>query len=390
MAVEHLYIHVPFCTRRCSYCDFSIAVRSETPVEEYIGALRKELDRQHAALAASTLQTVYLGGGTPSRLGGSGVARVIDLVRDGARLADDAEITIEANPDDVTQDAVNLWSKAGVNRVSLGAQTFDDGTLKWMHRTHDAAQIGQAVKTLRDGGISNISLDLIFALPSHLNRSWADDLEKALELEPAHLSLYGLTVEERTPLARWAERGTSVQGTEEDYEEEFLAAHAAATGAGLDHYEVSNFGRPGLESRHNSAYWTGVPYLGVGPSAHSFDGNVRRWNIPAYSAWLRCLAAGTDALEGKEVLTAENRAAEDVYLGLRTKRGLSIRPDEMPTVRTWEAAGWALVDEQQDRAKVRLTPKGWLRLDSLAAVLVARRSRIETSAVGSTPSHCYI
>jgi len=204
-------------------------------------------------LEGATLDTVYLGGGTPSRLGGVGIEDILRAVRERAKVLGQAEITIEANPDDVNDMAVAHWVTAGVNRVSLGSQSFDDAALRWMHRTHEASQIGRAVRTLRRGGIENVSLDLIFALPAHLRRSWESDLVRALDLEPAHLSLYGLTVEAQTPIARWADRGATVQGSEESYEEEFLVAHGEMTAAGFDHYEVSNFARPGKTSRHNSA-----------------------------------------------------------------------------------------------------------------------------------------
>ena len=372
MPPRHLYIHVPFCARRCSYCDFSIAVRANTPVEEFTHALRTELAT--GAIQDSVLDTVYLGGGTPSRLGGLGVADVLSAVRDKASIGTDAEITIEANPDDVNDVAVAQWAAAGVNRVSLGSQSFDDSVLEWMHRTHDASQIGQAVKALRRGGISNVSLDLIFALPETLNRSWERDLTLALALEPKHVSLYGLTVEAHTPIARWASRGAIVEGTEGQYEEEFLLAHESMTGAGFEHYEVSNFSLPGKKSRHNSAYWTGAPYAGVGPSAHSFDGGTRRWNVSAYSEWVRRLAAGNSPIGGEEVLTPENHDAEEVYLGLRTREGLEIDEPELDRVAPWVAAGWA---ELNDR-RLRLTPTGWLRLDSLAADLAARRELAPT------------
>jgi len=390
MPVGHLYIHVPFCARRCSYCDFSIAVRASTPVDEYLTALRTELDELREELAGSVLTTVYLGGGTPSRLGGAGIAQVLDSVRLSAAIAGEAEITIEANPDDVNDLAVAHWVDAGINRVSLGAQSFDDGALKWMHRTHDAEQISDAFATLRRAGIENISLDLIFALPAHLNRSWSKDLTSAIELAPSHLSLYGLTVEARTPIARWADRGANVQGSEEEYEQEFLTAHSTMIDAGFEHYEVSNFARPGFASRHNSAYWTGVPYAGVGPSAHSFDGSTRRWNVSAYSEWLRCLSKGESVVAGAESLTDENRDAEEVYLGLRTRRGLRISEDQLPTVQRWMEAGWAVIDDPLQEPRVRLTPTGWLRLDSLAADLAARRARFDSATLGPTPSHCYI
>jgi oxygen-independent coproporphyrinogen III oxidase len=372
MPPRHLYIHIPFCARRCSYCDFSIAVRSTTPVDEYVTALRTEMDGLLENLEGATLDTVYLGGGTPSRLGGIGIGDVLGTVRDCARISDAPEITIEANPDDVNDMAVAHWVAAGVNRVSLGSQSFDDASLKWMHRTHDSSQIGLAVNTLRRGGLENISLDLIFALPAHLGRSWESDLIRALDLEPAHLSLYGLTVEAQTPIARWADRGATVQGSEGNYEEEFLSAHAMMVGAGYDHYEVSNFALPGMASRHNSAYWTGASYVGVGPSAHSFDGATRRWNVSAYSEWIRRLGVGETVLGGEECLTEDNRTVEEVYLGLRTRHGLEIGEEETARIQTWEAAGWAVIDEPRKDPRVRLTATGWLRLDSLAADLAAQ------------------
>jgi oxygen-independent coproporphyrinogen-3 oxidase len=274
--------------------------------------------------------------------------------------------------------------------VSLGSQTFDASALEWMHRTHTAEQIGAAVEMLRRGGITNISVDLIFALPGHLNRSWTRDLDKALELAPNHLSLYGLTVEAQTPIARWADRGASVQGSEEEYEKEFLEAHKTLSDAGFEHYEVSNFARPGFESHHNSAYWTGAPYVGVGPSAHSFDGSTRRWNVSAYADWLRRLTAGEPVVAGAESLTSENRDAEEVYLGLRTRRGLPVSDAHVPGVRRWEEAGWAVLEDPLDQPRVRLTPTGWLRLDSLAAEMAARRARSGIPTLGATPSHCYI
>jgi oxygen-independent coproporphyrinogen-3 oxidase len=374
MPQSHLYVHVPFCARRCSYCDFSIAVRSRTPVDEYANALRTEL--ASGAVDGATLDTVYLGGGTPSRLGGLGVAGVLAAIRERAQFATDAEITIEANPDDVDDSAVAQWVESGVNRISLGAQSFDDKVLGWMHRTHDSSQIGKAVQAIRRGGLENISLDLIFALPAHLNRDWKTDVERALDLEPSHVSLYGLTVEAHTPIARWADRGAVVEGSEMQYEDEFLYAHESMTGAGFDHYEVSNFSRPGKSSRHNSAYWSGARYAGIGPAAHSFDGARRRWNVSAYAEWVRRLSSAESPIAGEEILTDENKGAEEVYLGLRTRRGLQIDESELAAVGLWRAAGWGELELRQ----LRLTPAGWLRLDSLAADLAARRARHASAA----------
>jgi oxygen-independent coproporphyrinogen-3 oxidase len=402
MPPSHLYVHVPFCARRCSYCDFSIAVRSRTPIDEYLTALRTEL--KLGAIEGATLDTVYLGGGTPSRLGGPGIASVLAAIRNHATIAGTAEVTVEANPDDVNDIAVAQWLAAGVNRISLGAQSFDDTVLAWMHRTHDSSQIARAVKEIRRGGIDNVSLDLIFALPAHLNRDWKSDVERALGLHPAHVSLYGLTVEAHTPIARGADRGAVVEGSEDQYAEEFLYANEAMSAAGFEHYEVSNFSLPGKSSRHNSAYWTGAAYAGVGPSAHSFDGASRRWNVAAYAEWARRLSSSESILGGEEVLTDENRDAEEVYLGLRTRNGLEIGELELSVAELWRSAGWAEIEsgavprevladspgESSDRLRLRLTPTGWLRLDSLAADLAARRSNRPTASLVATPSHCYI
>ena len=369
---RHVYVHVPFCARRCTYCDFSIAVRRLVPSHEYTEALSRELSIRFAHAERIPIDTLYFGGGTPSRLGGAGVHQAIAALRETFTLASDGELTIEANPEDISPENVAAWRAAGVNRLSIGAQSFDDRVLQWMHRTHDAAAIEHAVVTARAGGIENISLDLIFALPESLERVWERDVARALDLAPDHVSLYGLTVEPHTPLGRGHARGEIAEAPDERYEREFLFAHEALTSAGFDHYEVSNFGRPGRHSRHNRAYWNDSPYAGVGPSAHEFDGTSRRWNAKAYTDWLRALGAGRDPLDQREDLTSENRIAEHVYLGLRTTSGIMISESELERVTPWIDSGWATVDQMR---RLRLTPLGWLRLDALAADLTLVRSR---------------
>jgi oxygen-independent coproporphyrinogen-3 oxidase len=373
MRPRHLYVHVPFCARRCAYCDFAIAVRSRTPVDEYLRGVDAELAMRFPPGEEWIVETVYFGGGTPSRLGAAGVRRMLDVVRRHARIAAGAEVTLEANPEDVSVEAVRAWHDAGVNRLSIGVQSFHDDVLRWMHRVHDAAAAEAAVRAARRGGIENFSLDLIFALPEALRRVWPDDLARALELAPSHVSLYGLTVEPHTPLSRWRERGEVEESPEERYEEEFLLAHDRLGAAGFEHYEVSNFGLPGRHARHNGAYWTGAAYAGVGPSAHEFDGDVhRRWNVAPYAEWLRRLDARTDPEAGHEVLDAENRTAEHLYLGLRTTRGLALQPGEAERVAPWIAAGWGRIEAG---GRLVLTPEGWLRLDTLARDLTSLRSR---------------
>lgn len=368
---RHVYVHVPFCARRCSYCDFSIAVRKTVPHAEYVEALGAELGLRFSGDEWWSVDTLYFGGGTPSRLGAEGVSDMLDMLRRRITLAPGAEVTLEANPEDITREAVTAWVNAGVNRLSIGSQSFDDNVLKWMHRTHDASAISRAVDAARSAGINNISLDLIFALPESLNRSWERDIAHALALEPQHLSLYGLTIEPHTPLGRWSARGDVAESPEERYELEFLYAHNALTAAGFDHYEVSNFGRPGFHSRHNSAYWSGVSYAGLGPSAHEFDGRRRRWNVAAYAEWVRTVIDGRDPVGGSEELTTENRQAELVYLSLRTDNGLRVGGPEIARVQPWIEAGWARLISDD---RVVLTADGWLRLDALAADLTLVRS----------------
>lgn len=370
MTPRHVYVHVPFCARRCSYCDFAIAVRREVPVAEYEAAVRSELDARGLGWGAP-VHTLYLGGGTPSRLGAEGLSALVRGLAARIPLAADAEVTVEANPEDVTPEAAAAWRDAGVNRVSLGVQSFAPDVLAWMHRAHGPDRARQAVEVLREGGIDNISLDLIYAVPQALRRDWGRDLEEALALRPQHLSCYGLTVEPATPLARWVERGQVTPGREEAYEADFLATHDRLTAAGFEHYEVSNFAVPGFRSRHNASYWSGAAYVGIGPSAHGFDGRVRRWNRREYRDWRMTVAAGRDPVEGSETLTSEQQVVEAVYLGLRCDRGVPKAPGDEVVTDRWVEEGWAV---DQDGV-LRLTGVGWLRLDALATALTVHRSR---------------
>ena len=332
--------------------------------------VRAELRNRGINVQGEALQTLYLGGGTPSRLGGLGIASLLEAARETFRLAADAEVTIEVNPDDVTADAVRAWRAAGVNRVSLGVQSFEPAVLTWMHRTHDAATARRAAEVLVGEGMTNWSLDLIYALPDELQRDWRADVTAAITLRPPHISAYGLTVEQGTPLARWQARGT-VSGVNEDrFAREFTQLHDWLSDAGYGHYEVSNYAQPGRRARHNSAYWSGTPYLGIGPSAHGFDGSTRRWNAREYAEWSRRVVEGRDPEEGSETLTGEQRGLERVYLGLRTAEGADMRDGDAPLVDRWIVMGWAEVVQ----GRITLTPSGWLRLDALVSALTDHRS----------------
>jgi oxygen-independent coproporphyrinogen-3 oxidase len=383
--MRHIYVHVPFCRRRCSYCDFSIAVRRAVPAAAYLAAVQRE----HELLVAAgewdeePVETVYLGGGTPSLLPAAAVEDLVAYFSGGLsprrpssssdasgskeRGREKVEVTVEANPDDVTREAAAVWHRAGVTRVSLGVQSFDDRVLHWMHRTHDAARAESAVRILREEGFDDISLDLIFALPDTLRSGLESNLARAVALEPGHLSLYGLSVEPRTPLARWVSRGAVRPTGAEAYAREFLHAHDVLTGAGFEHYEVSNYARPGHRSRHNSAYWTGEPYAGLGPAAHSYASGIRRWNLAQWVPYERAVGDGRRPEAEREVLTNEQRNLEAVYLGLRTCRGISRAAVAGATTVVEKALGqgWLVTDED----RLRATVAGWLRLDELAGRL---------------------
>jgi oxygen-independent coproporphyrinogen-3 oxidase len=339
-------------------------------VSEFLDGIRAELALRKPK-EKWTLDTVYLGGGTPSRLGGKGIHEILTLVREFAELSDGAEVTMEVNPEDVSAESAAAWLNAGINRFSLGVQTFDPLILRWMHRVHSVDQSTDAFNKLRQAGATNISIDMIFALPDILRRDWRADLEQALALNPEHVSLYGLTVETGTPLQRWVDRGTAVPTGDDSYSQEFLEAHEILTSHGFEHYEVSNFAKPGFRSLHNSSYWTGAAYEAAGPSAHRYDGIAREWNIRHYAAWVDATRAGEIPTEGREELSAEDRSTERAYLGLRTDAGLALSEvNDDATIQAWCKAGWAHVTDE----RIRLTAEGWLRLDSLAADLTLSRS----------------
>jgi oxygen-independent coproporphyrinogen-3 oxidase len=380
--MNHVYVHVPFCVRRCSYCDFSIAVRRRIPVAKYVECILTEFEsafpRSRRACpersegergtGGEDQPTLYFGGGTPSLLPPDAIASLVRGI--SAELGKDSasEITLEANPEDVTPANAAAWREAGINRISLGAQSFDDRVLQWMHRSHDARRIGEAVGVLQEAGFENISLDLIFALPEELKRDWKRDLEAALSLFPAHLSLYGLTVEPRTPLARWVSRGATITPSADRYADEYLLAHELLGQAGFTFYEVSNAARPGFHSRHNAAYWSGRPYMGLGPAAHSFTGQTRRWNLSAWEAYRLAIAEGRSPVESEETLTNEQRETESVYLALRTSTGLPLTATASTAVTAFLSHAWMTVRN----GHAVCTPEGWLRLDALVADLTQR------------------
>lgn len=353
------------------YCDFAVTVRHTGDLPAWTQALAAEIEHvgdEGLFELAPELTSVYVGGGTPSLLGPgamSGLAEVLGRDRLGTP---ELEWTAEANPESLTNEVARGWREAGVNRLSLGAQTFHEPALRWMGRLHGAEGAVSAVRAARAAGIDNLSVDLIFGLPSGVGRSWDDDLDRTLALDVPHVSLYGLTIEAGTPLGKAVREGREPPVDEELYREEFLRAAEVLCSAGYDHYEVSNFARPGAESRHNLVYWEGRPYLGLGNGAHSYAHPVRRWNVRSWERYSAVTSDGDSPEDGREVIDDEAWSLERTWLGLRTREGIAVpAPGTRARAVTdrWERAGLSATGGE----RLHLTTEGWLVLDQLVIEL---------------------
>lgn len=321
--VAGIYIHVPFCQGRCIYCDFYSTTEGEEWKSRYVDALLAELRMRRDELPLARVHSIYIGGGTPSQLPARALAAILNEVCRLYPVDSDAEVTVEANPDDVTPEWLAALSHTPVNRLSMGVQSFDDALLRLIRRRHTAQQAVCAVEQAVGHGISNVSIDLIYGLPTQTMEQWQADVRQALALDVQHLSAYSLSYEEGTPLWRMLEQGRIEEADEElslcMYEHLIDSTRAA----GFTHYEISNFCRPGRHSQHNSAYWHGVPYLGFGPGAHSYDGmRTRRWNLSDLKGYVQ--AAGSMPPHQSEVLTDDELYDETVMTRLRTSEGLSL------------------------------------------------------------------
>lgn len=316
-----IYIHVPFCKTRCIYCDFYSTTQSELR-ERYILALCQELRQRQEYLRGEAVSTIYLGGGTPSQLTESDFTAIFRTIDEVYGLHNCKEITLEANPDDLTDDYTKMLGTLPFNRISMGIQTFHEETLRLLRRRHTARQAVEAVERCRQAGFANISIDLIYGLPGETEQQWSNDLQQAIELGVEHISAYHLTYEEGTPLHAML-RQHSVNEVDEEQSVRFFAMLIESLqSAGYEHYEISNFCRPGRQSRHNSAYWQGVPYLGCGPSAHSFDTHSREWNVASLTSYIVGMESGKRDFEA-ETLDAATRYNEYVMTGIRTAWGIS-------------------------------------------------------------------
>lgn len=316
-----VYVHIPFCASRCSYCDFFSTLRLDEVGHDYVEALIAEARLRKAELNGEPVKTLYMGGGTPSQLPLPLLARLIDGLKATLDLNAVQEFTLEANPDDVTPE----WSAAvralGVNRVSMGVQSFQDAVLRLVGRRHTARQAIDAVASLRHAGIDNISIDLIYGLPGQTLETWAESVRQAVDLRPQHISAYGLTYEPGTRLWQQRECGEVVEASEDQYLDMYRILVGMLQTAGYEHYEISNFALPGYRSRHNSSYWNETPYLGLGAAAHSYDGTMRRSNPADLCGYIRRITSGQPACQVEDLAWWE-RYDERVMLGLRTADGV--------------------------------------------------------------------
>ena len=362
-----LYIHVPFCRTKCVYCDF-YSITDTDLIDAWLGALEREAAQYRWAFPL--FDSIYLGGGTPSLLDAQALTRLFEGLRRCFTFSSDAEITMEANPDDVTQPGLSLLASLGVNRLSLGVQSFDDRDLAFLRRRHDADRAARALGAAKDAGFTNIGLDLIYGLPGQTRRAWTATLERALSFRPTHLACYQLTVEGHTPLAAMAQKGAIRLPNDERTRSLFLATSKLLEASGFIHYEVSNFAASErFFCQHNNKYWTGAPYLGLGPAAHSFDGSRRWWNHRSIAAYCGALKDGKKPIEEAEVLSPEQLALERCYLGLRTNRGIGLEelPESAtPVVRQLCKARLARLKG----GRVILSNHGLLIADSLPALLL--------------------
>lgn len=319
-----LYLHVPFCSAICPYCDFAVLVGRHEKRRRFVETLRREIVL-HRGLLADPVDTVYLGGGTPSILEADDLSRLLDAVRETFEPAEGTRFYLEANPEDVTPESLAAWRRLGIGTLSLGTQSFDDGELRFLGRRHDAATAQRSVELAVEAGFDTVSIDLIYGLPGRGESDWRRNLEQAAALRPDHLSCYGLELHPRTPFGKRQTRGELTPLPDDTQADLFQLTHRWLADHGYPAYEVSNFAcSPEHRSRHNAKYWHHVPYLGLGPSAHSFDGGTRWWNERSLPRWQRRIEAGRRAEAGREEIDSRDLALETLMLAFRTTGGVDL------------------------------------------------------------------
>jgi oxygen-independent coproporphyrinogen III oxidase len=324
-----IYIHIPFCRSRCSYCDFATGMYNAPMAERYVQCVVNEIGSWREVDSPAVVDTIYFGGGTPSLLAPAQLERLLRAAHRRFMVADDVEVTLEINPGTVTPEALGVFRRLGINRASFGAQTFDDGELARLGRSHTSDDTRRTLRYLRDAGFENASFDLIAGLPGQTMTTWRQNLAEAFSLRPEHLSFYLLEVHQGTPLASHIKNGLQPKPDEDLAAEMYEVMLDSAAEAGYQHYEISNLSLPGYESRHNTKYWTAAPYYGFGCSAHSYDGEFRRWaNERDLDIYVEMIEHDRQTIVSETPLTTTDRQAEAVFLGLRMMRGFSFKEYE--------------------------------------------------------------
>ncbi|WP_295801882.1 radical SAM family heme chaperone HemW [Mucilaginibacter sp.] len=368
-----IYIHIPFCKQACHYCDFHFSTSLKYK-DELLQALIKEITLQKSYLDNETVETIYFGGGTPSILSADELNMLIGTITSLHTVASNAEITIEANPDDLDKAKLQALRQTNINRFSIGIQSFFDDDLTWMNRVHRAAEAEASVKRAQDIGFENITVDLIYGYPLLSDAKWKYNLDKVFELDILHVSSYSMTVEPQTALASFIKKKKQPAMDEQQSAEQFILLMDAMQSHGFEHYEISNFCKPGHYSRHNSNYWKGVKYLGIGPSAHSYNGETRQWNVPNNAKYMQSLEIGKISAE-TELLTETDRLNEYIMTSLRTMWGLDLKKlnaiapgaesDLIKAAQRYFENGW--IEQKED--VIYLTPSGKLYADNIAGGL---------------------
>ena len=363
-----IYIHIPFCRQACNYCNFHFAT-SLTKKDRLLSAIQKEIILT-AAKEPQVIETIYFGGGTPSLLPATDIVSVLDTIHNQYRVDSEAEITLEANPDDIVVDKLKAWQQAGINRLSMGIQSFFEEDLQWMNRAHNAQQAAAGLE-LALKYFSNITIDLIYGTPGLTDEKWHENVQKAIAYGVPHLSCYALTIEPQTPLDKQIRQHKKADIDPEVQSRQFLLLMEWLRSAGYEHYEISNFARPGNRSRHNSSYWQGKPYLGIGPSAHSYNGSERRWNPANNQQYIDALNQNRLPFE-METLTPVQQLNETIMISLRTMEGLDLsrfsareREAINHTSEKYLEREWLLLQGE----RLVLTDAGKLYADGIAADL---------------------
>jgi oxygen-independent coproporphyrinogen-3 oxidase len=317
-----IYIHIPFCRKKCHYCNFHFSVSLKNK-KALLNALLKEIEMNYRFLGSKRIDTLYFGGGTPSVLTAEELKVILDKLREYFQFGEGIELTLEANPDDLNPGYLGDLRKSGVNRLSVGIQSFFDRELQLMNRSHDADQAKKAFQLMKKAGFDDYSIDLIFGMPESTLESWRKNLDQALGYEAPHFSFYNLTVEPGTALDHMVKKGKIISLPDNAMAEQFLFSMDYMKDAGYDHYEISNYALPGRHARHNTAYWQGKPYLGLGPSAHSFKENIRRWNVANNPRYIKAIQEGNLPFE-EEILSLTDQYNEYIMTGLRTMWGVDL------------------------------------------------------------------